>query len=552
MEELIQKAEQGNAKAMLELGNCFYQGNGVERHLSNAVKWWKSAAESDDAGIALEACRCLVQYYLENADLVEAEKWASKEMEFGSSVGMVYVAIALCEKERIGGLNMLMSLAQKGDERALNAFPVYVNKFLELGIDLTPEMIDFIKSTYSVGQVSQDSTCHQPLSKWNKIKAYLALAVLAVIAIWFLWVTVTPTVVVIEKDKKHRTENVLGSLKVLNPEGKEIELSDLNFFTRYIYNGTNSTLVCYNVLYSNDKAAANKFEEEYYLVGPNMAKAVDELPDFYFEEPESIEIEEHWLISIFSGIFGKEEIRWVIDEYVSDNDMSSLTTETVLEIAESGNPLAQYHAGLRYLTGESLAADTLKAFEWVKKSAEQGCAEGEMGLALMYSYGLGTTENPISAFEYMKRASDKNNSEAHWYLAMFYYSGYGVDQNIEKYREYIEFSARGGYIDGQTELALNLLEEGDVEKACEWLDNSLDQSPNANHISAAGFHLINSGGEENIKKGYQYLQYAAQQGVVDAIETLKEYPTLESLKNFIEGQRIEPIKPEFEKLEIIE
>jgi TPR repeat protein len=496
-----------------------------------------------------------VQYYLENADLVEAEKWASKEMEFGSSVGMVYVAIALCEKERIGGLNMLMSLAQKGDERALNAFPVYVNKFLELGIDLTPEMIDFIKSTYSVGQVSQDSTCHQPLSKWNKIKAYLALAVLAVIAIWFLWVTVTPTVVVIEKDKKHRTENVLGSLKVLNPEGKEIELSDLNFFTRYIYNGTNSTLVCYNVLYSNDKAAANKFKEEYYLVVPNMAKAVDELPDFYFEEPESIEIEEHWLVSIFSGIFGKEEIRWVIDEYVSDNDMSSLTTETVLEIAESGNPLAQYHAGLRYLTGESLAADTLKAFEWVKKSAEQGCAEGEMGLALMYSYGLGTTENPVSAFEYMKRASGKNNAEAHWYLAMFYYNGYGVEKNLEKYRELIEFSARGGFVDGQTELALIYLDEGNADKANEWLDKAFEQTPNPVHISVAGFTLINMGGEERIEQGFRYLQYAAEHGEEDAIAALKEYPTLDSLKRFFKPLPTppEPEKPnEIEVLEIVE
>ena len=532
-EELKTIAEQGDAKAMLELGNCYFQGKGTDRHLTSAVKWWKAAADGTDSNISKEACQSLVQYYLENNDLNDAEKWASREMFLGSSVGMFHVAIALCEKERISGLNMLMSLAKEGNEQALNAFPTFANKFLELGMELTPEMNEFIRSTYSAGQMSQDAANHQPSSKWNKIKGYFALLVVAIIGVWILWVTVTPTVVVIEKGNKHRTENVIGSLTVLNPNGQEIKLDDLKFFTRYIYNGTNSTLVCYNVLYSNKESAGSKFKEEYYLVNPNVVKTVDELPDFYFEEPESIQISEHWLISIFNSMFGSGEVKWVIDEYISNNDLPSLPTQTILEIAESGNGEAQYHAGLRYLTGNDVPADTLKAFEWIKKSAMQGCAVGELGLGLMYSYGLGTNEDPELAFEYMKRASNKNNAEAHWYLGMFYYNGYGVEQNLEKYRELIEFSARAGFVDGQTELALNLLEEGNVEKANEWLDKAFEQTPNPEHISVAGFKLINMGGEERIEQGFRYLQYAAEHGEEDAVAALKEYPTIDSLKRFL-------------------
>ena len=533
MEELNQRAEQGNAKAMLELGYRYYQGNGVERHLTNAVKWWKAATESNETEIAREACQCLIQYYLENENLIEAENWASKEMEFGSSEGMLHVAMALCDKERVGGLNLLMSLAQEGNEKALNVFPAYANKFVEMGFELTPEMKEFVRTTYSVGNVPPQEIANQSISKWGKIKIYFSLAFVAVVCIWLLWITITPTVVVIENGHKHRERNVLGNLTVKNPEGKEIELNGLKLFTRYVYNGTSSTLVCYNVLYSNDKSAGNKFKEEYYLVAPNMAKAVDELPDFYFEEPESISISEHWLISVFNSIFGAEEIRWVIDEYVSDNDLSSLPTQTILEIAESGNGIAQYYAGFRYLTGNDVVADTLKAFEWMKKSALQGCTDGELGLGLMYSYGLGTIENPEEAFGYIQRASNKNNAEAHWYLAMFYFNGYGVESDVKKYRELIEFSARGGFVDGQTELALNLLEEGHVEKANEWLEKAFEQTPNPEHISAAGFALINMGGAERIEQGFRYLQYAAEHGEEDAIAALKEYPTLDSLKRFL-------------------
>lgn len=533
-EELKQLTEQGDAKAMLELGKCYYQGNGVERHLTNAIAYWISASESNEPAVALEACQYLVQHYIETKELVEAEKWASKEKDFGSSVGMVHVAMALCEKKEISGLNLLLSLARDGDEQALNVFPNYVNRFLEAGIELTPEMKDFINATYKTESVSTESTNRKPLSKWNKIKGYFALAIIAVIVIWFLWSIITPTVVVIESGNKHRIENVLGSLKVLNSEGKEIELNNLKLFTRYVYNGTDSVLICYNVLYSNSESGNDAFKEEYYLVKSNEVKAVDELPDFYFEEPESIEVKEHWLLGLFSGLFGDGEVKWVIED-VSNIDISSLSTQTILEFADLNN-IAQYYLALRYLAGEDLPADTLKAFEWMQKSASQGYVGGEVLLGLMYNYGLGTAENPEQAFEYMKRASSKNDAEAHWYLAKYYYNGYGIKQDVRKYREYIEYAAQGGYVYAFTELALNLLEEGEVDKAAEWLDKAIiEQTSNINYMAEAGFAFINMGSEERIEQGYRYLQYAAEHDEEDAVAVLKKYPTLDSLKRSLKS-----------------
>lgn len=43
--ELKNKAEQGNAEAQYSLGVCYRCGDGVEKNLEEAIKWYKKAAE---------------------------------------------------------------------------------------------------------------------------------------------------------------------------------------------------------------------------------------------------------------------------------------------------------------------------------------------------------------------------------------------------------------------------------------------------------------------------------------------------------------------------
>lgn len=82
-----------------------------------------------------------------------------------------------------------------------------------------------------------------------------------------------------------------------------------------MFNGTDTPLIGYSVLYSDDEAAAEEFEEDIYFVGSNKLVEVDEVPNFFFEEPESIEVNNHWLVSIIKAILGTDEVRWVIDEF---------------------------------------------------------------------------------------------------------------------------------------------------------------------------------------------------------------------------------------------
>ena len=152
-------------------------------------------------------------------------------------------------------------------------------------------------------------------SKLNKIKAYLISGALAAAIIFLLWAYITPTVAVINNDRTHEIVNPFGSLKVLDSENNEVELNDLKLCTRYVYNGTDTPLLGYNVLYSNDETEAEEFENEFYYASPNELIEVDEVPDFFFEEPESIEVNNHWLVSVIKAILGTDEERWIISTF---------------------------------------------------------------------------------------------------------------------------------------------------------------------------------------------------------------------------------------------
>ena len=44
-EELLAKAEKGDAEAQYQLGCCYYEGDGVEQNYEQAVYWWTKSAE---------------------------------------------------------------------------------------------------------------------------------------------------------------------------------------------------------------------------------------------------------------------------------------------------------------------------------------------------------------------------------------------------------------------------------------------------------------------------------------------------------------------------
>ena len=534
--ELKQLVDSGNAQAMLEMGELYYQGEQIERDTAMAVVLWERATENSDNEIKLKAIQRLVQFYVEKKDEFAAIKWAIKEEQFGSSFGMESIAISLCMRWDVRGLEMLMELAKKGNTSAMENLAHYANKFIskeDIGYyGLTSELQAFIKQ-YQQSEPIQ--TTDQPKTIFDKIKtgfSVLCLLSFLLLMCYMAWCFITPTVIVIEDDERHRTENVLSSLTVKNAQGKEIQLKNLKFLTRYVYNASSSPLICYNTLYSNDLSDASDFSQHHFVINQNVLQTVKEMPDFFFEEPDSIMVEEHFLISIFNKVIGEDkEIRWIVD-YCYDDYLVNIDNTNLKKLADHGNASASWELANRYFTGNDAVADR-RAFQYIKKAAEQGHAEAILSLGMMYMEGIGTSCNPQEAFEWYKLASDKGDASAHYFMAQFYAKGNVVEQDVDKYVEYLRVSAEGGFDDGQAEYALILLDRGNVTDAVALLNKSLKQHPRASLITLAGIALINVGTEECVCTGYECLQYAAKQQEPDACEILNQYPTLDSLKRYL-------------------
>lgn len=78
-------AEQGNAKAQYNLGNCYCLGEGVKHNYKEAIKWYRKAAEQGnaDAQYSLGNCYCFGQGLEQNYQ--EAAKWYYKAAKQGNA-----------------------------------------------------------------------------------------------------------------------------------------------------------------------------------------------------------------------------------------------------------------------------------------------------------------------------------------------------------------------------------------------------------------------------------------------------------------------------------
>ena len=75
------------------------------------------------------------------------------------------------------------------------------------------------------------------------------------------------------------------------------------------------------------------------------------------------------------------------------------------ELAEAGNPEAQYELGGFYHWGRISAADFTKARQWYERAAKQGNADAMLGLAVIYGHGQGVPQNKAASYRWLVLAS---------------------------------------------------------------------------------------------------------------------------------------------------
>ena len=131
--------------------------------------------------------------------------------------------------------------------------------------------------------------------------------------------------------------------------------------------------------------------------------------------------------------------------YQPDLSYQLLQQFKLVQIANSGDPLAQHELGLRLLTGEGIASDTATAVYWIKKAASQKLTSAQYNYGIMLINGWGSEWNPFTAYEYFLSAAESGMSQAQYVVGILHTDNLIVPRDWNKAFYWIKKSADGGY-----------------------------------------------------------------------------------------------------------
>lgn len=131
--------------------------------------------------------------------------------------------------------------------------------------------------------------------------------------------------------------------------------------------------------------------------------------------------------------------------YQPDLSYQILQQFKLVQIANSGDPLAQHELGLRLLTGEGVATDTITAVYWIKKAASQKLTSAQYNYGIMLINGWGTEWNPFTAYENFLSAAEAGMSQAQYVIGVLYTDNLIVQRDWNKSYYWIKKSADSGY-----------------------------------------------------------------------------------------------------------
>jgi TPR repeat protein len=78
------------------------------------------------------------------------------------------------------------------------------------------------------------------------------------------------------------------------------------------------------------------------------------------------------------------------------------------ELAEAGNPEAQYELGYFYHWGRVGSADFAKARQWYERAAKQGNVDAMLGLAVIHGHGQGVPQDKAASYRWLVLASSQH------------------------------------------------------------------------------------------------------------------------------------------------
>lgn len=160
-------------------------------------------------------------------------------------------------------------------------------------------------------------------------------------------------------------------------------------------------------------------------------------------------------------------------------DTDGRSPEILLELADKGNPEAQFQIGVAYYYGKEVAKNQEAAFVWFRKAADQGYAAAQYALGRMYYYGHGVGQDEKEAIQWFRQAAERDYTDAQFALGVMYQFGKSVEKDFKEAAKWYRSAAEKGLAAAQFALGtMYHLGQGvmkDAKEGIRWLRKAAEQ-----------------------------------------------------------------------------
>lgn len=421
-EQAWQAAQNGEPNGYFLLGFFYYQGEGVTQNFTEAIKWFKKAANNglcNSYGF-LGAC------YITQKNYVEAINWFKKAIDNGDCC---YADLGACYLQ-LGKFTEAIPWLKKGIDDKRPEYYVSLGQCYYFLQNYT-ESIPWLKKAADKGITD----------------SYFTLG----LSFYFL---------------KNYTEAIIWFEKAANNGVSQAYA----YLGQAYYEQQN-----YAEAYKCAKIAVdNGIESASFLMGIMLYYGHGVQQDYN----QAFK----WLkMAAGYGVYNAYDIlasMYTFGQGTTQNPTEAFKCAKIA--ADNGIITSYFKVGTMYNNGEGVEQNYQEAYKWIKKAAEAKDPYSYGALGIMYYQGIGTAIDLKEAYRIAKIGAEYENPEAMELLARMYREGKGVSKSIIDSFEWQKKAAEKGFVSSFIWLGV-MYEDGlgtskDVNEAITWYKKAYDKN----------------------------------------------------------------------------
>lgn len=407
--------EEGDPDAACRLGDCYYEGRGVEQDYAAAVKWYqKAAGENAEAQYRLAVCYSAGWGVQE--DPAEAVRWCRKSAEQGCADGQHMLGQCLfqgegVEKDQRAAAEWHRKAAAQNHAQA--QYDLGICYFMGAGVekDVQEAMAWFRKAADQ----------NVPLAQYMLGMAHYSYG-------------------------KGITKKDVEAVKWVRKAADQGEFIAQYALGSFYYQGHGVRRDWAKAARLFWEAAMQEYAEAQYRLGDCFALGRG------VERSEASA--EYWYRKAAEN--GHAEAQFLLAELNRGSKEEGRSIEEAVQwyhkAAEQGHAIAQYRLGCLYDSGCGVRKSAGEKIRWFRKSAEQGYVNAQYALAICYYFSYGVEEDFAEAAKWFRKAAEQGDAESQYFLGASYCTGTGVEADRKEGIRWLRKAAAQGLSQAQSEL----------------------------------------------------------------------------------------------------